>query len=131
MKNKIILFDGECNFCNYWVNFVLKYDKDDAFRFASLQSKTAKEILRKFNIQNLSNDTLVLIDEDNYFIKSEAVFKIIKYLKHWTRYFTFFKLLPKFFTDKIYDLIAKNRMKIIKTKVCINPISNIRTKFLD
>ena len=35
---KIILFDGVCNLCNSSVQYVIKYDKKDVFRFVAIQS---------------------------------------------------------------------------------------------
>lgn len=43
----VILFDGNCNLCNGGVQFVLDYDKDGVFRFASLQSDAGKALLRR------------------------------------------------------------------------------------
>ena len=46
-QKHIILFDGECSFCNFWVKFVVKRDKKDLFRFASLQSDVGKKLLTR------------------------------------------------------------------------------------
>ncbi len=65
----IILFDGECNFCSFWVKYVVKRDRKDMFRFASLQSEKGKELLTKYEVDDLI-DSVVLIEEERYFIKS-------------------------------------------------------------
>lgn len=130
--NKIILFDGECDFCNYWVNFVIKYDHNDKFFFASLQSKYGREQTEKFNLSNLATDTFILIENDNYFIKSDAAFIVLKELKHWLKVFIFLKLIPKGIRDYFYDFVAKNRKKIFfKKSYCLLPSDKIRKKFLE
>lgn len=43
----IILFDGTCNLCNGGVQFVLDFDKDGVYRFASLQSDAGKALLQR------------------------------------------------------------------------------------
>ena len=42
---KIILFDGICNLCNASVQFVIKRDTKDVFRFVALQSDLGNKIL--------------------------------------------------------------------------------------
>jgi len=128
--SKIILFDGECDFCNYWVNFIIKYDADNNFLFASLHSQFGKRQLEKFNISNLASDTFILIIENNYYIKSDAAFLVMKYLKHWSKIFYIFKILPKKIRDTIYDFVASNRHKLnIGKSYCIVPSEKIKKKF--
>ena len=57
----VILFDGVCNFCNYWVNFILDRDKKNIFRFAALQSEKGYELLDKFNLPKGDFDSFILI----------------------------------------------------------------------
>ena len=67
MSNKsIILFDGDCNFCNYWVKYVIERDKKDKFRFTSLQSDTGKELLKQYNLKD-DLETVVLIENNKAF----------------------------------------------------------------
>ena len=43
---KIVLFDGVCNYCNDKINFIIKNDKQDVFRFVALQSETGQKIIK-------------------------------------------------------------------------------------
>ena len=45
INRNIIFFDGECNFCNGTVDFIIKYDKSKYFAFSWLQSDYAKKYL--------------------------------------------------------------------------------------
>ena len=79
-ENKyIILFDGECNFCSFWVKFVSNRDKNDLFRFAPLLSERGLQIRKTFNIGN-KVDSVILIENDRAFIKSTAALRILKLL---------------------------------------------------
>lgn len=130
-EKQIILFDGVCNFCNFWVNFVIKRDKKDKFRFAALQSEKAKEFSEKFNFDTSSMNTFVLIDGDHLYTKSTAALKICKQLTGPIKIFYPFIILPKFFRDLIYDLVAKNRYKIFgKRESCRIPTEEEKLKFL-
>ena len=128
---QVILFDGVCNFCNYWVNFILARDKNDLFRFAALQSEAGQELLKKVNLSQTSFDTFFLIDGDNYFTKSTAALMIAGKLKSAVKLFYPFIFLPKPIRDFFYDLIAKNRYQFFgKRVVCRIPTEDERGKFL-
>ncbi len=75
---KIILFDGVCNFCNYWVNFVLDRDNKNIFKFAALQSDKGQEILKKYNLPKNDFDSFIMISNNKVYSKSTAVFEITK-----------------------------------------------------
>jgi len=130
--HQVILFDGVCNFCNYWVNFILAKDKNDLFRFAALQSEAGQMLLLNHGLENSDFDTFILIDDENYFTKSTAALMIAEKLRSVVKLFYPFIFLPKPFRDFFYDLIAKNRYKFFgKIKHCRIPTEKERGKFLN
>lgn len=131
-NHPIILFDGVCNFCNFWVNFVIDNDKKDTFRFAALQSEKGQLLLQKLKLNTSDFDTFVLIVSNKYFTKSTAALKISKELSSIVKIFYIFIFFPKPIRDFIYDLIAKNRYKFFgKKEVCRIPTDKERAKFLN
>ncbi len=127
----IIIFDGVCNLCNSSVNFLIDHDPQDVFRFASLQSETGKRFLNEIALNTQNFDSVVVIDTDRYYIKSSAVFKIADFLPLPFSLLKIGKILPVFFTDWIYDLIASSRYSLFgKRDVCRIPTPEIRMKFL-
>jgi len=127
----IILFDGVCNFCNYWVNFIIDRDKQNIFKFAALQSEKGRDLLDKFSLPKDDFDSFILISDAKIFIKSSAAFEIAKHLSGWPKLFFHFKFLPRSFTDFLYNLVAKNRYKIFgKKDVCRIPTPEEKSKFL-
>lgn len=128
---KIILFDGVCNFCNFWVNFIIDRDKKNQFRFAALQSEIGKELLTKFDLPEDDFDSFILISQNKILKKSSAAFEIAKDLNGWLKIFSPLKLLPNSFNDFIYDLVSKNRYKIFgKRDVCRILTEEDKIKFL-
>ena len=75
-SNSIILFDGVCNFCNYWINFLIDHDKKNCFKFAALQSEKGRELLEKFNLPIDDYDSFILISNSKVYKKSLAAFEI-------------------------------------------------------
>ncbi|TDJ53248.1 MAG: thiol-disulfide oxidoreductase DCC family protein [Ignavibacteria bacterium] len=131
-NHHIILFDGVCNFCNYWVNFIIDRDKDDIFRFAALQSEAGQKLLNKFNLKAEDFNTFILIEGEIYFTKSTAALMIARKLNFPFKVLYYFIFIPKFLRDLIYSLIATNRYKFFgKRDICRIPSENEKEKFLD
>jgi predicted DCC family thiol-disulfide oxidoreductase YuxK len=125
----IVLFDGECNFCSFWVKYIIKRDKKDVFQFASLQSDKGAELLRKHNL-NLDLSTVVLISDNEAKTKSNAALTIFYRLGGFYSLGVVFLIIPKIIRDFFYDWIAKNRKRILKNESCIFPDAAIKAKFL-
>tara|TARA_B100001029_G_scaffold151880_2_gene134622 strand:- start:3063 stop:3455 length:393 start_codon:yes stop_codon:yes gene_type:complete len=129
MMQRIVFFDGICPFCNSWVRYLLKIDKNKQFLFAQLQGKTAYELLpSKF----LNVDTIVLLENKNdFYTKSTAIFRIIKVIGGFRKILLIFIFVPRFIRDYIYNLIARNRFLISKPlKHCPLPSADIAGRFL-
>ena len=72
-NKKIILFDGVCNLCESSVQFIIKYDTKDVFRFVALQSELGKEILKHIGISPINIDSIILYEPGiAYYYKSSA-----------------------------------------------------------
>lgn len=128
---QIILFDGVCNLCHGLVQFTLKYDRNEKFHFASLQSEAGAEILKKYGISN-DLDTFVYVRNGVAYTKSSAgLFTLRDLGGMWKLVFPLI-LVPKFFRDLFYNLIAKNRYKVFgKKDTCYLPSKNVTHRFLD
>ena len=130
---KIILFDGVCNLCNSSVQYVIKHDKKDIFRFVSLQSELGQKIVKHIGINPIHIDSIVLYEPGiSYYYKSTAALEIAKGLSGVITLATFFIILPTRIRDLIYDYVAKNRYKWYgKKESCMIPTSELKAKFLD
>jgi predicted DCC family thiol-disulfide oxidoreductase YuxK len=129
--NSIILFDGFCNLCSWSVQFILKRDSKDYFRFASLQSDIAEKISDEFNIPKGFYKSLVLIENNRVYFQSNAALKIARKLRGLWPIFYVFILIPKPVRDYIYNIIAINRFKWFgKKDNCYTPTKKYSEKFL-
>ncbi len=127
---RIILFDGECNFCDQSVQFIIKRDPKGYFKFASLQSKIGKELLNKYNAPK-DIDSFVLIEDNYCYFKSSAALRVCKNLRGAWKLLYVFLVLPKTFRDFFYEKIAKNRYKWFgKIESCRIPSPEERKRFL-
>ena len=129
---KIILFDGLCNLCDGTVQFIIKRDSKDVFRFVSLQSDLGRELLQKLPIEFQLTDSVILYESEKvFFYKSQAVFEIVKSIGGIYYCLLIFKLLPNTITNTVYDFIAKNRYRWWgKKESCLVPSKDLQSKFL-
>ncbi|MBT8289705.1 MAG: DUF393 domain-containing protein [Muriicola sp.] len=132
IEKKIILFDGVCNLCNNSVQFIIKRDKKDIFRFAPLQSEIGKKLVAERRIDTARIDSIILIEPQiAYYTKSEAALRISKSLSGLWPVMSVFLGLPSGFRDWIYDRVAKNRYQWFgKREECMIPSPELKEKFL-
>jgi predicted DCC family thiol-disulfide oxidoreductase YuxK len=129
---KIILFDGVCNLCNSAVQFVVKHDKNDVFRFVALQSELGKEIIKHIGIDSKKIDSIVLYEPGvAYYYKSDAALEIARNLGGIFHLGTIFRIIPTGIRNQLYDFVAKNRYKWYgKKESCMLPTPELKAKFL-
>lgn len=127
----IVLFDGICNLCNTSVRFILAYNQEKNLRFSPLQSAKAKELLKDLNLGNRPMDSLIFIENNQAYIKSEAAFRISKHLSYPWKVIYHFRHFPKRFCDWFYDLIAQNRYSWFgKKQFCMMPKEEWKDRFI-
>lgn len=129
---RIILFDGVCNLCNSSVQFIIKRDTKDVFRFVALQSEIGREIIDFLGIDTKITDSIILYEPNRaYYVKAEAALRIAKELTGLYKFLFVFNYLPAIIKDTLYDFIAKNRYKWYgKNESCMIPTPELKQKFL-
>ena len=129
---KIILFDGVCNLCNGAVQFIIKRDGGDRFRFAALQSELGQELCRARHIDTTQIDSIILIDPGiAYYVKSDAALEIARELRGYGWMPLMLGWIPRGVRDAVYDLVARNRYRWFgKKDQCMIPTPELQKKFL-
>ncbi len=132
-NKKLILFDGVCNLCNGAIQFIIKNDKKDVFRYAALQSDIGKKLVEERNIDTEKIDSILLIEPGvAYYDKSDAALQIGKHLKGYRTISSILHLIPSDLRNIVYDFIARNRYNWYgKKEECMIPTPELKAKFLD
>ncbi len=131
-EKSIILFDGVCNLCNGFVNFLILRDKQNKFQFGSLQSPKVQELLKQYHYSTDDLSTVLLVENEQLYSQSTAVLKILRQLNGGWPLLYGFIILPKFIRDFFYQLVAKNRYKLFGRKdVCMIPTPELKAKFVE
>lgn len=132
-KQPILLFDGECGFCNRTVLFLLKNEKKSGTRlhFAPLESETGKALRRYFEIDP-KTDSIILIKQHSAYIKSCAALRLSLYMKGAWPLAMALAVIPPFLRNSVYDLIARKRMKLFgRVDNCALLSKEDRARFID
>lgn len=132
-NKKIILFDGVCNLCDGAVQFIIKHDKKDVFRYASLQSEIGKKLVAERGMDPEEIDSIMLIEPGvAYYRKSTAALEIARDLSGGYSLLKNFLFIPEIMRDGVYDFIANNRYRWFgKKEQCMIPTPELKAKFLD
>lgn len=135
MKNTsqqpLLFFDGVCNLCNSSVKTIIKKDRHQKFKFASIQSDAAKEILLQLDDYNSDIDSIILLNNNRLFYKSSAVLRLCKILGGWYNFLLIFWIIPKSIRNWMYDFVAKNRYRWFgKRESCILPSTDLKERFI-
>lgn len=134
LDSHIILFDGVCNLCNGFVQFVIKRDKKARFQFASLQSPVAEKLLKSYHLSNKTMESVILIhkNKNKVWTESSAVLNILRNLNGLYPFLYGFIIIPKGIRDFFYRQISKNRYKWFgKRDACMIPPPEIKKRFLE
>ena len=136
-SNPIVLYDGVCGLCNRLVQFLLKRDTHNRFRFASLQSEWANKLLRDYGLDPHDLDTVYVVKdyglpEQSLLARSDAVLYMLNQLGGVWKLSGVGRVLPKPIRDAVYKVVARNRYRVFgKYESCMLPEAKHRAKFLD
>lgn len=129
-SKQVLFFDGVCNLCNGFVDFIVVRDRKNLISFAPLQGGTAKQYLPLERINELN--TVVLWREGKIFEKSDAALMVLTQLGGIWGLTKVFWIVPKVLRDLVYDLVARYRYALFgKRETCRLPTQEERKRFLD
>jgi len=128
----IILFDGVCNLCSGFVQFVIPRDTEGKYRFASLQSDVGRALLAEHDLPTDELESVVLIEDGESYVKSSAIIQIAAGLGGVYRLLSPVRYLPRSIRDRAYDFVAENRYQWFgKKDQCMMPDSDVESRFLE
>jgi len=130
-QNPVILFDGICNLCSGWVQFLIRKDTNMKFRFAPIQSETGQRLLHTVGLESSNIETVIYLKENECFRESSAVLEILKDLGGLWTFASVLKLIPGTLRDGFYRFIAKKRYRFFgKRTTCFIPTPENQKRFL-
>ena len=114
MKDPLVIFDGDCAFCNKSVMLILKQDRSQTINVCSNQSVKGKEVIDYYKITESTDSTIIYIIENKVYYRSTAALQICKKLKGLYPLLPLFLIVPAIIRDAVYLFISKHRKKIVR-----------------
>lgn len=130
-RHAVVVFDGECAFCNRWVDFLLRFDRKDSFRFTARQSQSGAAFSREAGLPEAGVGSIILVEEKTIRLRSEAVLRMLELLGFPFSLAGIFRLIPVSFRDAVYNVIARNRTRWFgRMTTCRLPLPDERHRFI-
>ncbi|MFQ5416599.1 MAG: thiol-disulfide oxidoreductase DCC family protein [Myxococcota bacterium] len=135
VPQRLVLFDGECGFCDWAVGWLLARDRLGVLHFAPLQGETAARLRVLHPEIPTDTDTMVYVVADQagerVYLRSQAVFRVMEELPGAWRFASRLGWLPRAFTDGCYRLFARHRYRLFgKVDACSLPPPEQRARFV-
>lgn len=128
---RVVLFDGVCKLCGAWARFLIRFDRRQVFRLASVQSEEGQDILRWFGMPTDHYETMVLVEGRHAYVRSTSFIRVVARLPLPWPLLAIAWLLPYFIRDWLYDRIALNRYAIFgRHEACVLPAPDHAARFL-
>jgi len=135
----LILYDGVCGLCNGFVRFLLRRDSAGRFRFASLQSPLAQQLLQQHGHAVSTGLTSVFVivnygdsSSERLLAQSPAILHVLTSLGGAWRIVAFAKQVPVSWANALYLFVARHRYQWFgRSDTCPVPKPEDRAKFLD
>ena len=128
---RLILFDGLCNWCNAWVSFTIAHDPAGQFKFGTLQSEQAQRILRDLNLSATDYQTFLLLEGCRVYTKSTGALRVLRHLSGWWPLYYVCVLVPTPIRDVAYDFVARHRYRWMgQSTTCRVPTQADRERFV-
>ena len=110
--DRLILFDGVCVLCSWWVRFVIERDAGARFRFVATQTPRGSALATRLGVDVANPETNVAIINGRAYFKSDATIRVLADLPRWS-WSRILLLLPRGARDWAYDRIARNRYRLL------------------
>ncbi|MBA4326667.1 MAG: hypothetical protein C0428_00380 [Polaromonas sp.] len=128
----IVVFDAQCLLCDGWVKFLLRHDKHQRLRFASIQGAQGQALLQRAGLQVEGLQTLLLVDGERSWQHTAAILRILHQLGGFWRLAWLGWLVPAPIRDALYRWLARNRYRWFgRSETCLLPPADAAWRFLD
>ena len=127
----LVFFDGICNLCNGFVQFLIRHDPHGKLKFTSLQSDFAQKLIHVEYPDLLEMKTIAYLRNGSMLTKSQAALYILKDIGGWPSIAFALMIIPGFIRDFFYGLISSSRYSLFgKSDSCMMPSKELMDRFV-
>ena len=127
----VIIFDGKCKLCSGFVQFILRHDRNERFRFIAAQSSLGTSLYRHYGLDPVDYETNVLLEAGQIWVKSTGSLRMFQMLGLPWSLFSAGRWLPLRVRDWLYDIVASHRLQWFgRSATCLVPDARVADRFL-
>lgn len=127
----VVLFDGNCAFCERSVVFIAGRDPKGYFRFGASQTPAAEALLAPYGVSRETARSIILIEQGQVYLRSTATLRIAARLTWPWSMARVFLLVPRPLRDAAYAVVAAVRMRLAgRANACELPPPEIRARLI-
>ena len=134
-SHPVVLFDGDCGFCNATVRWSIRRDPLARLRFAPLRSATARRAVARADPGtdfDALPDAIVLADRAGVHTASTAVLRMTRHLRLPYPALSLALIVPRPLRDAAYRAVARHRHRLFgRADECPLPPPGSASRFLD
>lgn len=130
-EHPVLLFDGVCNLCDGFVQWLIRRDKARVFRYAPIQSEAGQSLFCQFDLPLDEISTVVLVEGNRIYTHADVSLRIGQLLGGWWKLTGLFYIVPPAIRNTIYNWVARNRYRWFGEKdQCMMPTPELKQLFL-
>ena len=130
-QDRVILFDGVCVLCSHWARFLMRFDRQQRYKLATVQSAEGQAILAWCGLPTDHYDTLVFVDGREVYLYSTAIIRALMGMGGVWRLAAVALIFPRRLRDWAYEHLARNRYRVFgKYETCVMPTPDHARRFL-
>ncbi|MEM9991918.1 MAG: thiol-disulfide oxidoreductase DCC family protein [Bacteroidota bacterium] len=131
ITHPVLLFDGVCNLCDGFVQWLIQRDTNQVFRYAALQSEAGSRLLQVHQFPTDEINTVILIEGDQVYTHADVSLRIAQLLGGAWKATGIFYVVPSPIRNSVYNLVARNRYRFFgKKEQCMIPTPELQGLFL-
>ena len=130
----VLFFDGDCGMCSRSIRNLARWDREGSIHYAPLQGALAASHGLETHLSGKdASMVLMRTDTEEKFIKGDCMLQILRVLGGAWRILLIMAILPRFFRNWMYSLVARNRRRIMAQgkAVCDLPDEQLRSRLIE
>ena len=128
----VIVFDGVCALCSCWVRFLLRFDRQQRYRFAAMQGGQGRALLQAHGLDPEDPLSFLLVEAGRAYTDSDAIIRVLAGLGGVWNVAGLARVIPRRWRDHGYRRLARNRYRWFgRHDTCYLPTAQERARFLD
>lgn len=132
LPEHIIVYDGQCHFCNGWLRFLPPRDPHKRYHYCPMQTATGRALLRQHGLDPDDPVSFLYLERGQPRYGADAIIRIVSGLGGWWRGTVVLRAIPGVLREAAYGVVARNRYRWWpKTAACVIPSEDLRVRFLE